>query len=68
MKFQLDLRMRNCVKAKIRPPAIWGFLSGWADEVTAILVANEELHKQNAELIAELNRVMPDPEHNPLPF
>ena len=73
MKIGLDIRMRECVKTKLRPPAIWSFLSGWADEVTALLVANEELHKQNAELIMELNaRMAPDHEtrfgHAELPF
>ena len=64
MKPLLDIRMRRCVEIKLRPPAIWSILSGYADEVTALLIQNEELRKRNAELIAELNRVMPDPEHN----
>ena len=68
MKTPLDVRMRDCAKSGVRPPAIWSFISRWADEVTSLLVAKEALENQNAELIAELNRVIPDREHSPLPF
>ena len=68
MKTPLDIRMRYCAEAETKPPVIWEFISRWADEVTSLLAAKEELERQNAELIAELNRVVPDREHSPLPF
>ena len=65
----MDLDKRICILLPlVDDPFIRFALQRRADEVTALLIQNEELRKQNTELVAELNRVMPDPEHNPLPF
>src|SRR3972149_5185449 len=48
----LDERMRETAKAQLRPPALWNDIRRWADQVTSLLIANEELTKQNQELMA----------------
>jgi len=51
----LDERMRETAKAQLRPPALWNDIRRWADQVTSLLIANEELTKQNQELCDQLN-------------
>jgi len=51
----LDERMRETAKTGLRPPALWNDIRRWADEVTSLLIANEELTKQNQELCDQLN-------------
>ena len=66
----LDERMRETAKSQLRPPALWNDIRRWADEVTSLLIANEELSRRNAYLVDQLNELYwkREREHTDVPF